>query len=75
MIIDRKPGYTNEMMVKQLEILERVLSQTKKVKIGRGKKSKIINVLKYPDSVNQLETIKLSIKHYKKNIDEKNGNT
>lgn len=66
MIIKRRPGYTNEMMVEQLQRLERVLSQTKKVKKGRGKKSRFIDVPKYPDSKKELEKIRRSIDYYLK---------
>ena len=64
MIIERKPGYTNKMMVEQLQRLERVLSQTKKVKKGRGKKARFIDVPKYPDSKKELDKIKKSIDYY-----------
>ena len=70
MIIERRPGYTNEMMVEQLQRLERVLSQTKKVKKGRGKKSRFIDVPKYSDSKKELEKIRRSIDYYSNQKEE-----
>ncbi len=66
MIIDRKSGYTNAMMIDNLERLERVLSQTKTIKRGRGRNTKYIQVLKYPDSKEILRNVRESINHYKK---------
>lgn len=43
-VIPRIPGYSNEMMHKHCEILKAVVTTTKEVKIGRGRKSKTINV-------------------------------
>ena len=73
MIIERRPGYTNEMMVEQLQRLERVLSQTKKVKKGKGKKSRFIDVPKYSDSEKELENIRRSIDYYSKQKEDDQG--
>lgn len=66
MIIDRKAGYTNAMMIENLERLERVMSQTKTIKRGRGRNTKNIEIPKYPDSKKILRNIRESINHYKK---------
>ena len=62
-IIKRKPFYSDEMMIEQLNILLKVMTQTEDVKVGRGKKAAIIKRLKY-DEPEVLDRIKRSIKHY-----------
>lgn len=36
-IVKRVPGYTNDMMIKDCEIMHGVLTKTKEVIVGRGK--------------------------------------
>lgn len=65
-IIKRIPGYSNKDMVKWIERLLKVMSKTKQVKSGRGKKAVIKDVFVYNDPYNDdiRENLRQSIKHY-----------
>jgi hypothetical protein len=65
-IIKRIPGYSNKDMVKWIERLLKVMSKTKQVKVGRGKKAVTKNVFVYNDPYNDdiRKNLKQNIKHY-----------
>lgn len=63
-IVKRVPGYTNEMMLEDCERMLRVLTQTKEVKIGRGRASTTIKVPKYRVEKELIDKIKNSIEYY-----------
>jgi len=46
-MIERLPAYSNKAMWEYCEILKRVITQSKDVKVGRGKQVEIIKVPKY----------------------------
>lgn len=66
-IIDRRLGYSNSDMIAHCEMLKKVVSKTKQVKIGRGKAVETIEILKYKSDKNIIEMIDNSITHYSKN--------
>jgi len=71
-IIDYKnQGFSDEETLKQLKVLERVMSTTKKQKIGRGKTATEIDVYIYDDASDKevRERIKKSIKHYETKLE------
>lgn len=64
-VYERNVGRSNEMMVESFEILLKVLTQTKTVNVGRGRKAEKRQVPKYPHlDTEVIETIKNSIKYY-----------
>tara|TARA_A100001391_G_scaffold151040_2_gene108550 strand:- start:8024 stop:8269 length:246 start_codon:yes stop_codon:yes gene_type:complete len=71
-IIDYKnQGFSDEETLKQLKVLERVMSTTKKQKVGRGKTATEIDVYVYDDASDKevRERIKKSIKHYETKLE------
>lgn len=66
-ILERIPGYTNEMMYNQCMLLHRVMFRTKEVKIGHGKKATVTNQYVYNSKQDDFhrEYIDKSVKHYK----------
>ena len=56
-MIERRPGYTNEMMVKHCQTLFNVLNQTEKKTIGSGKNKQEFDVPKYKDVSKKLKEI------------------
>lgn len=64
-MIDRIPAYTDYMMWKYCESLERVMSQKKEVKTGRGSKVEVSYIYKYKDAIEIMPKIRKSIEHYK----------
>ena len=48
-MIERRPGYTNQMMVKHCQTLFNVLNQTEKKTVGSGKNKQEVDVPKYKD--------------------------
>lgn len=65
-MIDRRPGYSNEMMVEYCNTLLNVMSKGEKKMVGRGKKREEINVPKYPDSKKKVKEITESCEYYKR---------
>jgi hypothetical protein len=65
-IIDRIPMYTNEMMLKECEILKYVVTQHEIITVGRGKKIEKIKKPKHKIDKEVLEKIIRSCDHYKK---------
>ena len=68
-MIERRPGYTNEMMAQHCQTLLNVLSQTEKKTVGRGKDKKDIDVPKYKDASIKLKEIMDSCEYYKSQKD------
>lgn len=71
-------GFSVKEALKQLYILKRVMSITKKQKIGRGKKATEIEVYVYDDESDKevRDRINKSIKHYETKLEtlsEKNN--
>jgi len=64
-VFNRMLGYTNEMMVRQCEMYYEVMLVTKDVKIGRGKNSEIVKVLKHRVEPELKERIENSLAYYK----------
>ena len=64
-------GYSVKETLKQLRVLDNVMSITTKQKVGRGKKATEIEVYLYDeDSDRQIrERIKKSIKHYEAKLE------
>ena len=64
-------GYSIEETLKQLRILDNVMSITTKQKVGRGKKATVIEVYLYDDDSDRQvrERIKKSIKHYETKLE------
>lgn len=65
-IIERYSGYSNEMMLRQCEILKKVVSATIEVKTGRGKAITIEQRPKYNTEPEILDRIFKSYEHYLK---------
>lgn len=70
-IVQRVPGYSNEMMRKDCEIMYDVLTKTKDVVVGRGKSAKVEKVLAYPKSAHLIEKMERSIEYYSRQEDPK----
>jgi len=64
-MIERRPGYTNQMMVQHCQTLLNVLNQTEKKTVGRGKTKQEVNVPKYKDAKEKLKEIMDSCEYYK----------
>ena len=67
----KNQGFSDEETLKQLKVLERVMSTTKKQKVGRGKTATEIDVYVYDDASDKevRERIKKSIKHYETKLE------
>lgn len=63
-IVERTPGYTDEMMIDDCECMLKVLSKTKEIFIGRGKNRQSMQVPMYRDNQKTVDRIKKSIKYY-----------
>ena len=57
-IINRRPAYTDEMMLNYCNILDSVVSKTKKINKGRGRSAVMVDVPvhSFPDEVKQRTT-------------------
>jgi SNF2 family DNA or RNA helicase len=64
-MIERLPAYSNKAMWEYCEILKRVITQSKDVKVGRGKQVEIIKVPKYSTEKHVVDNIVSSCEHYK----------
>lgn len=64
-MIERISAYSNKAMWDYCEILKRVVTQSKEVKIGRGKQVEIIKVPKYNTDKPTVEKIINSCEYYK----------
>jgi hypothetical protein len=64
-MIERLPAYSNKSMWEYCEILKRVITQSKDVKVGRGKQVEIIKVPKYSTEKHVVDNIVSSCEHYK----------
>jgi hypothetical protein len=63
-MIERRPGYNNQMMVQHCQSLLNVLNQTEKKTIGRGKTKQEVDVPKYKDAKEKLNEIMKSCEYY-----------
>lgn len=68
-IIERVYKYDNQMMLDRCLLLKRVVSQTREIKIGRGKNVSVIKRPKYDVESETIQRINNSVVHYKKLID------
>jgi len=64
-MIERTLGYSNKAMWDYCETLKRVVTQTKQIKVGRGKQIEIINVPKYSTDKPTVDKIINSCEYYK----------
>ena len=64
-MIERTLGYSNKAMWDYCEILKKVITQTKQIKVGRGKQIEIINVPKYSTDKPTVDRIINSCEYYK----------
>lgn len=64
-IVERTPGYTNQMMIDDCERMLRVLQKTKKIYTGRGRNRVEIEAPFYRDVGETIKRIKRSIDYYK----------
>jgi len=65
LVIDRKLGYSDEMMYSYCQILASVVNKTIDVKTGRGKNVTITRVLKHSTHKDAIEKINNSVDYYK----------
>ena len=63
-MIERRPGYNNQMMVQHCQTLYNVLNQTEKKTIGSGKNKQEVDVPKYKDVSKKLKEIVDSCEYY-----------
>ena len=64
-VVKRNSGSSNKAMLEYCEILKRVVTATKEVKIGRGKTVEVIKVLKHNTEPEIIERIVRSCNYYK----------
>ena len=64
-MIERTLGYSNKAMWDYCETLKRVVTQTKQIKVGRGKQIEILNVPKYSTDKPTVDKIINSCEYYK----------
>lgn len=65
-IVERSPGYSDEMMVRDCEIMLKVLTKTKTIFYGRGRNRTSMEVPYYRDIDKVVNRIKKSIEYYKR---------
>ena len=65
-VVERTPAYSNLMMLEQCKILYDIVTQTKEIKVGRGKDLVTQKVLKHPTHKDTIEKLRNSIEYYKK---------
>jgi SNF2-related domain len=65
-VFERRHYYSNTDMIKQCELIKSVLSTTKEVKEGRGKKAVMVKKPLYPNDKDLLDKAIRSIEYYKK---------
>lgn len=64
-ILERIPGFSNEMMYNQCKLLADIVNKTVEVKQGRGKNIQVKRVLKYNTDPERIAIINNSVEHYK----------
>jgi len=74
-IVQRVPGYSDEMMLEDCNRMLMVLTQTKDVKVGRGRASTTIKTPKYRVDEEIIQKIKNSIEYYEFQILSRGDNT
>jgi len=70
-VIERRLGFSNEMMYNQCSLLANIVNKTEEVKVGRGKSAKVIHKLKYTTDKASLDRINRSVEHYKNLMESK----
>ena len=65
-IMQGLPGYTDKMMLIQLEAMLKAIDKTKVIKIGRGRNVITKQIPMYRNMEDKIKEIKNSIEHYKK---------
>jgi hypothetical protein len=68
-IIERIPGYSNEMMYNQCSLLASVVNKTTEIKIGRGKNVSYVQKLKHNTPKEVINRINESVQYYKNLMD------
>jgi hypothetical protein len=68
-ILERRVGFSDELMLEHCDLLIKVLSATKTIKVGRGASAQSVQVLKYPEEKNRLDMIIKSREYYKQMMD------
>lgn len=74
-IVQRVLGYSDEMMLEDCKRMLVVLTQTKDVKIGRGRASTTIKTPKYRVDEDIIQKIKNSIEYYEFQTISRGDNT
>lgn len=74
-IVQRVPGYSDEMMLEDCKRMLRVLTKTREIKIGRGRASTTMKVPKYRVDDEVIQKIKNSIEYYELQRLSKGDNT
>jgi hypothetical protein len=64
----RREDYSNEQNYKHFKMLQKVMTQSKDIKVGRGKNSKTHSVLKYSIGTERLKEINKNVEYYKKKM-------
>ena len=64
-MIERTLGYSNKAMWDYCETLKKIVTQTKQIKVGRGKQIEILNVPKYSTDNPTVDKIINSCEYYK----------
>ena len=70
-VIERRVGFSNEMMFNQCSLLAEIVNKTKEVKVGRGKSVQVITQKMYTTSSEAIDKINRSVQHYKELMESK----
>jgi len=73
LVIDRTPGYSDEMMYEYCKLLALVVNKTIDAKIGRGKNMVIKKVMKHSIGKDTIEKINNSVDYYKELMKKPKG--
>lgn len=72
LIIERRAGYSDEMMYKQCELLYSILNKTVDKKVGRGRAARTIKVKKFPKVSKEVQDRAIeSLNYYKERMKTK----
>ena len=70
-VLEKRLGYSNKMMYEYCILLQKVITQTKTLKSGRGKKIERREILKYTIPKDILNRINNSVEYYKEQMSSK----
>jgi hypothetical protein len=73
-VISRIPAYSNQMMLERCNKLYRIATQTKQVKVRRGKAYELIDVLKYKSDEESINKLRNSIDYYQNLYEQEMSN-